>query len=326
MNRYVKGLLAVAAVVALVLWMTRPRVVGEEAYGGDRNITVWSRLAQVREPVDTLNYGDRVVILERKEPHAQIRTESGAVGWIESRYLMPPEVWQEGRRLKEQALPMPVQAQATTKVPTNVRVQAGRSGPRIFQFVAGVPVEVLARATVESPREPGAASPEEKPNAKAGKKSAADPPRRMEDWLLVRGKDKQDSEVVGWVVGRFLEMNYPGPLRDYAAGIRFVAWFEAGSRMDEDGPHPTYVAVGITGPEGQPCDFTLLRVYSWNAARNRYETAYVESKFCGKLPVRVEPEAYAGADSAFRFTAIGKKGEEPREYGLRAGIVRRIRK
>jgi hypothetical protein len=96
--------------------------------------------------------------------------------------------------------------------------------------------------------------------------------------------------------------------------------------MDVAGPQPTYVAVGITGPEGQPCDFTLLRVYSWNPKRRRYETAYVESNFCGKLPVRIEPEPYSGADSAFRFTADGKKGQEAREYRLRGGILRRVRK
>lgn len=315
------------AAAGLIIWFwARPNAATEEAYGGDRNVTVWSRLAQVREPVDTLNYGDRVLILERKEPHARVRTSSGAVGWIETRYLMPAEVWRHGRELREQALHMPVQAQGTTKVTTNVRVAPGRDAARIFQFVAEVPVEVLARTVVEIPQATGAADTAPAPPKTKSAKKPAEPERRGEDWLLVRGKDKRDAEVVGWVVGRFLEMNYPAPLRDYAAGIRFVAWFEAGNRMDDDGPHPTYVAVGVTGPEGLPCDFTLLRVYAWNPARNRYETAYVESNFCGRLPVRVEPEAYSGAESAFRFAATGKKGEEQREYSLRNGFVRRLRK
>src|SRR5208283_2187719 len=45
---------------------------------------------------------------------------------------------------------------------------------------------------------------------------------------------------------------------------------------------------GSTGPDGQPCDFTLIRVYTWGAGRRRYETAYVESNLCGTLPILVQ--------------------------------------
>src|SRR5277367_6494814 len=39
------------------------------------------------------------------------------------------------------------------------------------------------------------------------------------------------------------------------------------------------------GPEGQPCDFTALRVYTWGKQKERYETAFVESDVCGKFPI-----------------------------------------
>ena len=35
----------------------------EVAYAGNREVTVWSTSAQVREPVGTLSYGDRLEIL-----------------------------------------------------------------------------------------------------------------------------------------------------------------------------------------------------------------------------------------------------------------------
>jgi hypothetical protein len=134
--------------------------------------------------------------------------------------------------------------------------------------------------------------------------------------------------VAGWVLGRFLTPDYPQALRDYAGVNRFVAWFRLADRPSELGPRPTWLAAGTTGPEGQACDFILLRVYTWNARRARYETAYVESNLCGKLPVRVKPAAKDDAQgrASFTFSAVGRRGQdELREYTLRQNIVRRVR-
>lgn len=50
--------------VAVVAWLLRPKheSVGE-AYISERSIILWSSVAQVREPVDTLHYGDRVEVM-----------------------------------------------------------------------------------------------------------------------------------------------------------------------------------------------------------------------------------------------------------------------
>ena len=134
------------------------------------------------------------------------------------------------------------------------------------------------------------------------------------------------------MLARFLEPDLPAPLRDLGANIRWMGWFEL-DRVHAEGAacgndltqceKPQFLGVGVTGPEGQPCDFTLLRVYTWNPKRNRYETAYVESNFCGRLPVRVAP---GGGEVVFRFAALGKRGEEQREYRFRQNIVRRVKK
>jgi len=77
---------------------------------------------------------------------------------------------------------------------------------------------------------------------------------------------------------------------------------------------------GARGPQGQPCDFTTIRVYTWYGKKSRYETAFIENNLCGQMPVRIakgpndEPE--------FRFRVLDDKHE--RVYRLIQTVVRRI--
>jgi hypothetical protein len=84
------------------------------------------------------------------------------------------------------------------------------------------------------------------------------------------------------------------------------------------------LAAGVRGGEGQPCDFTMLRVYTWGSRRKRYETAYVESGLCGYFPIRAGKAAATG-EPEFRFTALGKAGKQQRVYRMRQTVVRRVR-
>src|SRR5260370_11804972 len=106
-------------VVALVAWFFRPKheTLGE-AYVGERTATLWSSVAQVREPLDTLHYGDRVDVVARRNDSAKVRTAAGELGWVEGRYLMDTALWQRSTKLLNQALPIPPQPHAPTKLPT----------------------------------------------------------------------------------------------------------------------------------------------------------------------------------------------------------------
>ena len=225
-----------------------------------------------------------------------------------------------------------------------MRVEPGRSAPRLCQFGRGVLVEVLFRAVAE-----WSAASEENPAA-AKQTSAEEQKPRREDWLLVRGSvssgagvgriegvggrgeetatsgtTEEPIPVAGWVLARFIELDLPGPVRDYASsyGMHVVAWFELNRVSDEEGEKPQYLAAGVRGGEGQSCDFTLIRVYTWGARLKRYETAYVESDFCGHLPIRVGRAA--SGDPEFRFRALGRSGHEERVYRMRQTVVRRVR-
>ena len=326
---------------------------GEEAFIAERNVTLWTSLAQVRESVTTLHYGERVEITNRQNDQAQVRTSAGVSGWTEQRNLMDSALWHRARDLAHAALSMPVQARATADKLTNVHIEAGRNSPRIYQLRSGTPLDILRRATADFTRggadEAGSASA-----AGAASSSPAPGETRHEDWALVHAHDDPAGDVAGWVLRRFVKFEIPPQLLDYSTQYRFVAWFELsrvavgepavqpktaahGPRHEAPGPpesvksepgaapteKPQFLVAGIQGPEGQPCDFTLLRVYTWGAQRQRYETAYVESNLCGSLPIRVEPAGAAGANAGFAFTNHGRAGEEHREYAMHQTSVHR---
>jgi hypothetical protein len=321
-------------VVGLLAWLLRPKheSLGEE-YVSERSVTLWSSVAQVREPVDTLHYGDRVDILARRNDNVKVRTVAGEVGWIDGRQLLDPTIWQRSTRLLAQATAIPIQARGRTKVQTNVRVEPGRTAQRLYQFGRGVPIEVVGRAVADWVQ-----VTDEKDSSSDGQGA------KKEDWYLIRGvatrppgevsgratetntttqPGDQSVPIAGWVVARFVELDLPDAVREglSSANVRAVAWFELNRVPSPSGDKPQYLVAGTRGPEGQPCDFTVLRVYTWNQKRIRYETAFIENSACGQLPVRLgkgpndEPE--------FRFHALDG-GREDRVYRLTQTVVRRI--
>jgi SH3-like domain-containing protein len=321
-------------VVAVVAWFFRPKheILGE-AYVGERTATLWSSVAQVREPLDTLHYGDRVDVVARRNDSIKVRTAAGELGWVEGRYLMDTALWQRSTKLLKEVVPMLVQAHGRTKVATNLRVEPGRTQARLYQFGRGVPVEIVGRAVADWTQV-------------SDEKEASNEPQdtKKEDWFLIRGlatrppgdstaraaettttaPGDQTLPIAGWVIARFIELDLPDPVREGAnsANIRPIAWFELNRVSDPAGDKIQYLVAAARGPEGQPCDFTTLRVYTWNLKKERYETAFIENDLCGQLPIRIgkgpkdEPE--------FRFREMGANREE-RVYRLIQTVVRRVR-
>jgi hypothetical protein len=321
--------------VGLLAWWFRPKheTMGE-AFVSERSVTLWGRVAQVREPLGMLHYGERVSIIARRNDNVEVRTAAGAVGWVDARNLMDPVLWQRSVKLLNEVRTMPVQARGRTKVSTNLRVEPGRTAPRLYQFARGVPVEIVGRATADWVQ-----STEEKDS------SGDLAETKKEDWFLVRGlatrprgeiaaraaetntttqPGDQTQPISGWVIGRFIELDLPDAVRESAASanLRPLAWFELNRVSDPSGDRPQYLVAAARGPEGQSCDFSTLRVYTWYARKSRYETAFIENNLCGQMPVRVgkgpkgEPE--------FRFRLMDGNQQE-RVYRLNQTVVRRVR-
>lgn len=319
--------------VTLLAWALRPKhdYLGD-AYISERSVTLWSSAAQVREPIDTLHYGDRVDVMARRNDNAKVRTVSGEIGWVDGRLLLEPALWQRSVKLLAAAREMPMQARGRTKVQTNLRVEPGRSAPRLYQFGRGVPVEIVSRSVADWVQ------------ANDEREGLEQPGPKKEDWFLIRavatrppGENStratvttttqpgdQTTPIAGWVVARFVELDLPDTVREgmLSANVRAVAWFELNRVASPSGDKPQYLVAGTRSPEGQPCDFSTLRVYTWNERRSRYETAFIENNFCGEMPIRLgkgpkgEPE--------FRFLVIGGARQE-RAYRLMQTVVRRVR-
>lgn len=320
--------------VGVTAWIFRPKHESQgEAFVSEKVAPVLSGIAQVRQQVGVLHYGERVEVLSKRNEYTKVRTPAGAIGWVEAHQLMEPALWQRSIKLLEQVRNMPVQARGRTKVSTNLRVLPGRTEPRLYQFARNVPVEIVGRGVadwVQSADEKDSGNEEE---------------TKKEDWFLVRGlasrppgessarisvttttsePGDQTVPIAGWVIARFIELDLPDPVREGAssANIRAVAWFELNRVSDPSGDKPQYLVAATRGPEGHSCDFTTLRVYTWNAKRERYETAFIENSLCGLLPIQTgkspkdEPE--------FRFHIMDGSKEE-RLYRLMQTVVRRIR-
>jgi hypothetical protein len=155
--------------------------------------------------------------------------------------------------------------------------------------------------------------------------------------LLVTGNDPSQQpagapgaavpQLAGWVLARFIELSLPGTLRDYAtsSGMHPVAWFVLNRIQTSQGDRAQYLVAGTMGGEGQSCDFSLIRVYTWGGGKSRYETAYVESDLCGYFPITVDKTTGKG-DPVFHFSALTEK--EPRQertYVMHQTSVRRLR-
>lgn len=290
----------------------------EIAYAGNRSVTLQSTTAQVREPITTVSYGDRLEVLKRFQDQVNVRTTTGLIGWVNERDLLSTDVWQKAADLEKRTSALPVQARGHTKVLTNLRIDAGRDGIRLRQLNKSVPLQIFERRAVEVPTSGAATAAED-----AGEPAQA----KKEDWWLVRAKTSEKDSVSGWILGRFIELDVPQPLPDYAssAGMRIVSWSELNKVIDASGKaRPQYLLLGAHGPEGQPCDFSMLRVYTWGKQRQRYETAYVESGVCGKLPVEVK-DSPQGGDTRFSFTDLSNGAPSQREYVMHQTIVRRVK-
>lgn len=321
--------------VALLAWYFRPKHESlGAAYVSERTLTLVSSVAQVHEQIGVLYYGERVDVLARRNDNVKVRTANGTIGWVDGRYLMEPELWERSVKLLGQTKSMSVQARGRTKTTTNLRVEPGRTEPRLYQFGRGTEVEVLGRAVADWVQ-----ATEEKEAAMEN-----EPPKK-EDWYLVQGvatrppgegvvrnsavttttqPGDQTIPIAGWVVARFISLDLPDPVREgtSAANVRAIAWFELNRVSDAEGAHSQYLVAGTRNPEGAPCDFTTLRVFTWNPKKTRYETAYIENDLCGALPIQLgkgpkgEPE--------FRFHPMDKNKDE-RVYRMIQTVVRRVK-
>jgi SH3-like domain-containing protein len=292
--------------------------VQEIAYVSAPQAILRDRVSAVFSKTGTVKNGDRVQILEREHHFARVRTASGVEGWIEQRSLVPQQVYDGFQKLSQQAQNDPVQATGTTRNDTNIHLDPGRETEHLYQLNQGSKVSILQRATAEK-TVPGAMAKPASPKSDSAKPVSP----LMEDWWLIRDPDGR----VGWVLARFVDLDVPLEIAEYAEGQRIVAFFVLNQVADGDKKVPQYLVVLTEPKDGLPFDFNQVRVFTWNVRKHRYETAYREHNLNGFLPVTISQENFdkEGTLPVFVLQVKDDDGRvSQRKYKMNTPIVRRV--
>jgi SH3-like domain-containing protein len=292
--------------------------VQEIAYVSAPQAILRDRVSAVFSKTGTVKNGDRVQILEREHHFVRVRTASGVEGWIEQRSLVPQQVYDGFQKLSQQAQSEAVQATGTTRNDTNIHLDPGRETEHLYQLNQGSKVSILQRATAEKTVPGGMAKPASPKNDSAKPVSPL-----MEDWWLIRDPDGR----VGWVLARFVDLDVPLEIAEYAEGQRIVAFFVLDQVADGDKKVPQYLVVLTEPKDGLPFDFNQVRVFTWNVRKHRYETAYREHNLNGFLPVTISQENFdkEGTLPVFILQVKDDDGKmSQRKYKMNTPIVRRV--
>jgi SH3-like domain-containing protein len=294
----------------------------EVAYVSAPQAALRDQVAAIFNRVGNVKNGERVEVLEREKRFVRVRTSTGIEGWIEQRYLVDQKTFDALQKLTHDNQSDLVQAPGALRNETNLHVTPGRDSEHLYQLASGAKVAILKRATAE--KQTGSATPP-KLASKLGSKVPAGAP--LEDWWLVR----DDQGRVGWVLARMVDVDVPLDIAQYAEGQRFVAFFLLNEVQDNDKgvqkEIPQYLCVLTDPHDGLPYDFDQVRVFTWNARKHRYETAYREHGLVGTLPVTIAKENFdkEGILPVFVLRVRDDAGNvSERKYKLNTPIVRRV--
>lgn len=298
----------------------------EVAYVSAPQATLRDQVAAIFNRVGNVKNGERVEVLEREKRFARVRTASGLEGWIEQRFLVDQKTFDALQKLTADNQDAPVQAPGILRNDTNLHVTPGRDTEHLYQLAAGAKVAILKRATADKQAAgPSPARPVVVPKTAKPGKTPAGPV--LEDWWLVRDSLGRS----GWVLSRMIDVDAPLDIAQYAEGQRFVAFFALDEVPDNDKgvqkQVPQYLCLLTEPRDGAPYDYDQLRVFTWNARKHRYETAYREHGLNGVLPVTVTKETFdkEGTLPVFTLRVTDDAGQiSERKYKLNTPIVRRV--
>ncbi len=292
--------------------VTKPK---EFMYVSVPQVTLRDRVSTVYNKVGTLSNGDRVEVLDRQKRFVKIRSEKGAEGWVEERYLEPEKLFLDLQQLTVKHAKDPVQGKAIARAELKLHVTPSRDSDSLYRLTENEKVDLLQRTTATKAGPTPATKPDDK----------EPPPPPMEDWWLVRDTDGH----TGYVIARMLDMDVPLEVAQYAEGQRIVAVFTLNTVKDSSGKQvPQYLMVLTDPKDGLPFDFNQVRVFTWNVRTSRYETAYRERLF-GLLPVRTGHQVFEkeGDEPTFTITVKNEDGTtSDRMYKMNGVMVKRVAK
>jgi hypothetical protein len=293
------------------------RVIGE-GFIGQHSITLREEISPRSPDAATLQFGDRVEIVERRRSFLRVRSADGGMGWLNARYLISKDQLDEIAKLSQDHSRTARLGQATVYDALNIHNIPNRQSPSFAQIPERGLADVLeyrlaprsgyqAPNLVEDPRKKRPARRRERapqtdkvpppPNpappappgdwAELSKTSTeepeeAKPPVRMDDWTLVRLEDGK----VGWALSSMLVMAIPDEVAQYSEGHRIMGYWPVGEVHDGETSHKHWLWI-TRADRNSPYVFDGFRLFMYSVKRRRYEQAYREKKVRGFLPVEV---------------------------------------
>jgi hypothetical protein len=301
----------------------------EYAYVAVTEAGLRDHVATFYNKTGVVHNGERVQILERMQSKRFLRVRSprGEEGWVQERYLADQQTFDEFQRLAEHFKTAPAQATATTEEQVKVHVLPGRKTGYLYLLNEKTKVDLLQRQAVDRNAPPlqlkdEKKEAEENPDEDKVKSDSAGPPAVREDWWLVRDAQMR----VGWVLGRALYLVIPEEIAQYSEGQRIVAAYVLDEVHDGDKKVSEYLVL-FTEKEGQPYDFSQARVFTWNARKHRYETAYRERELTGVLPVTLGRQNFEKEGDLRTFVLRMKEDDgsvRERTYKFNPPLVHRV--
>ncbi len=301
----------------------------EYAYVAVTEAGLRDHVATFYNKTGVVHNGERVQILERMQSKRFLRVRSprGEEGWVQERYLTDQQTFDEFQRLAEHFRTATAQATATTEEQVKVHILPGRKTGYLYLLNEKTKVDLLQRQAVDRNAPPLQLKDEKKeadetPDEDKVKSDSAGPPAVREDWWLVRDPQMR----VGWVLGRALYLQLPEEIAQYSEGQRIVAAYTLDEVQDGDKKVPEYLVL-FTEREGQPYDFSQARVFTWNARKHRYETAYRERELAGVLPVTLARQNFEKEGDLRTFVLRVKDDDgsvRERTYKFNPPLVHRV--
>jgi SH3-like domain-containing protein len=325
------------------------------------------RVATMYNKIGTLHNGDRVDVLEKQRRFLRVRTDDGKEGWLEERSLVPQDIFDGFQKLADDNRNATVQAHGTTRAELNMHLTPARDAEHLYQLKDSEKLEILKRATAEkNPPKPASVS-SAKPGSTSSAQTAAKPgtttpaqtapppkpapppppppkpaPKAksekghkegrykplpgepiMEDWYLVRNSAGR----VGWVLLRMVDLDIPLDVAQYAEGQRIVGYFVLNTVEDQGKQVPQYLMMLNEPRDGLAWDFNQIRVFTWNRARHRYETAYRDRNLQGYLPAKTGHQQFdkEGDLPTFTIRTMNDSGQMVETtFKMNGPIVRRV--
>jgi SH3-like domain-containing protein len=278
-----------------------PKPHKEYVYVSAKETYLRDRLAAVSNRVADVKNGDRLEVIGQDRRFYKVKTDKGAVGWIDDLVVIDQKTYDEFTALARDHAQNPVVVTGVLRDESNLHIAPGRKEQHFYMLPENAKVQLLMRTSVQKPM-PAQAVPvplptaKKKTSAEGEKKEKRDPNAPpyipegppMEDWWLVR--DAQGH--TGWVLSRMMDIDIPQEIAGLAESQRYVAAYRLRTVDDPeskfpDGQAPEYVAVTNAWMDGLPYDFDQVRVFTWSTKHHRYEGAFRERGIEGYLPVTI---------------------------------------